>query len=126
MNLLTAKIKSIKRELTALKTSHARGLGNVKIYHRIVQVDPSGHETGASYMNVTVNFDRRFTAYPMAQIIPTMNYSGDYSMEMTGLDYSDQGYTMKAELVWIYEPGTTSFTVESTSPVDNVSYTWSR
>lgn len=125
MNLLTTKIKSIKRELTALKTSHARGLGNVKIYHRIVQVDPSGHETGASYMTIIINFDRRFTAYPMAQIIPTMNYSGDYTMEMTGLDYSDQGYTMNAELVWIYEPGTTSFTVESTSPVDNVSYTWS-
>lgn len=125
MNLLTTKIKSIKRELTALKTSHARGLGNVKIYHRIVQVDPSGHETGASYMTITVTFDRRFTAYPMAQIIPTMTYSGDYSMEMTGLDYSDQGYTMNAELVWIYESGTASFTIESTSPVNNVSYTWS-
>lgn len=126
MNLLTTIIKSIKRELTALKTSHARGLGNVKIYHRIVQVDPSGHETVASYMTITVNFDRRFTPYPMAQIIPTMNYSGDYSMTMTGLDYSDQGYTMNAELTWIYEAGTASFTVESTSPVDNVSYAWSR
>lgn len=125
MNLLTTKIKSIKRELTNLKTSHARGLGNVKIYHRIVQVDPSGHETGAYYMNVTITFDRRFAAYPMVQFYPAMLANGDYTMELTGLDYTDQGYTMEAELVWIYEAGTASFTIESTSPVDTVTYTWS-
>lgn len=125
MNLLATKIKDIKRELTALKTAHTRGLGNVKIYQKIVQIDSSGHQTGAYYMTVNVTFDRRFTAYPMAQIIPTMTSGGDYSMEVTGMDYSDQGYTMNAELVWIYEPGTTSFTVESTSPVDTVTYAWS-
>lgn len=125
MNLLATKVKEIKRELTALKTAHTRGLGNVKIYHHLVQVDPSGHETGAYYMYVTITFDRRFAAYPMAQFYPTMLANGDYTMELTGLDYTDQGYTMEAELVWIYEADTTSFTVESTSPVDTVTYTWS-
>lgn len=125
MNLLATKIKEIKRELTALKTAHTRGLGNIKIYDYFVQVDPSGHQTGAYYLNVTITFDRRFAAYPMAQFYPTMLDNGDYSMELTGLDFADSGYTMKAELVWIYEAGTASFTIESTSPVDTVTYTWS-
>lgn len=125
MNLLSTRIKDIKKELTALKTAHVRGFGNVKIYHQLVQVNPAGHETGASYMNVTITFDRRFAAYPLAQFYPTMLPNGDYSMDVTGLDYTDQGYTMRVELVWIYEPGTTSFTIESTSPTDAVTYTWS-
>ena len=125
MNLLATKIRDIKRELTALKTAHTRGLGNVKIYQKIVQVDSSGHQTGAYYLNVTITFDRKFAAYPMAQFYPTMLTNGDYTMKIIGLDYADSGYTMRAELAWIYEPGTASFTVGSTSPVDTVTYTWS-
>lgn len=125
MNLLATKIRDIKRELTALKTAHTRGLGNVKIYQKLVQVDPSGHQTGAYYMNVTITFDRRFAAYPLAQFYPTMLANGEYTMDIVGLDYADSGYTLRTELVWVYEAGTSSFTIESTSPVDTVTYTWS-
>lgn len=126
MNLLTTKIKSIKKELTNLKTSHARGLGNVKIYHRIVQVDPSGHDSGTWFLNITATFDRQYAAYPLVQIIPAMLTDGTYTMEPTGIDYSDSGFTLNAQMIWWYEPGTNSFTIESTAPVDQVNYTWSR
>lgn len=125
MNLLSRKIKDIKRELTAMKTAHARGLGNVIIYRRNVDVDPTGHQTGAHYLYVTIEFDRRFSSYPFAQIYPKELENGDYTMEIVGHDYSNGGYTMIAKLLWIYEEGTTSFTVESTAPTTSVNYSWS-
>lgn len=123
MNLLTSKIKCLKRELTALKTSHTRGLGNIKIYHYSVAVDKSGRPPYTDLV-VTVQFDTSFNAYPLVQILPTVLDNGDYSMEQVGMDYSGSGYTVNARFVWSYKAGTDSFTVESTIPVTSVNYGW--
>lgn len=124
VDLLSLRIKEAKRELTALKTAHKRGLGNVKIYTYDFNIDPTGHDTGIWELVVRVDFDSSFAAYPFVYIAPQIGQSFSYSLEVATTDYRNDGYTAFVRCIWGYENGMTKSTVVSTSPIVNVSYTW--
>ena len=124
MNTLATKIKAMKRELTNLKTSHKRGLGNLKIYQRQVTIENPSSIPSYADIVINIQFDTDFTPYPLVQIIPAMLTDESYSMDMVGMDYSNNGFRANARFVWKYVGGTNSFSVEATSPITSVNYTW--
>lgn len=124
-DLLSKRIIAAKRELTALKQAHKRGIGNLKIYTKEVALNPSGHETGIWYINVSVNFDSEFAPYPLVNFAAETNNAGESSVEVLGIDYGNNGYTLNARLFWIYEAGLDALYIESTSPISSSSVSWS-
>ena len=127
INPLTMRLKAAKRELLALKTAHTRGLGNVRIYVRTENIDPTGHTSGVWQLKFTIDFDPRFTAYPFVNVAPAMTNSGGYTMELYEQQYSNNGYSMVVTAYWwrrTSSGNTYSIQFNSTSPIIGLSYTW--
>mgnify|MGYP003306696821 CR=1 FL=1 len=122
VNLLSQRLKAAKRELTALKTAHMRGLGNMKVYQQKVVVPPEGH-TGIQDILVSVTTDSSYPPYPFVAIYPLGDRNNNWSMELTDIIYKN-GNNIKFGLLWLYDEGTNAFYVVSSSPITNVSYTW--
>ena len=123
--LLSQRFRNAKKELTALKTAHKRGFGNVRIFSHRIDLNTSGHETGIWYLNVTVNFSQSFAAYPFVTFVPAMNSDGDSSIfETIGIDYSNGGFSLSSRMLYIYESGLNSFWIYSTTPITSASYNW--
>ena len=124
-NLLSQKLRNTKKELTALKTAHQRGFGNVRIFSHRIDLDTSGHETNIWYLNVTINFSQNFSSYPFVTFVPAMDNSGRTSIfETVGIDYGNGGFSLSSRMLYIYESGLNSFWVYSTTPITSSSYTW--
>lgn len=129
-NLLVNKIKNAKRELTALKTAHNRGLGLVKVYRSILRyVDTSIPNNYYGDAVVTVDFDNSFGAYPFTYIegridgVRSTVYKGWYSADMQQVRYSNNGYrAVFYGKIW-YSSGTyfNRLYVYSTSPIISIS-----
>lgn len=127
-NLLVQRFKSAKKELTALKTIHPRGVGLVNIYKETVTFTASGQ----SFLNatVTVTFSQNFAAYPFVYVLGyTANVSGRYyiSMDTESLDFSNNGFTATFAADAIYAPSLVpnKFDVYASSPMTSITYTWS-
>ena len=128
MNTLADRLKAIKQELTALKTAHKRGLGNLRIYSKTVEVDSTGHESPRFWgLEITINFDTRFASYPFAYMLPTISDSGAASLtQQRAFSYTNNGFTIEFKALYYFSgPDTSSFTILSSSPVTSVSYRWS-
>lgn len=124
VDLLTSRLKAVKRELTALKTSHMRGLGRIKIYGQTLTI-PTG-QTGIHELDIDVTLDSSFAAFPFTQVLPAVNNAGFYTMEVDGFTYVD-GYHVKYHMLWFERTnasGTNYARVVSTSPITNVTYNW--
>lgn len=124
MNNLSLRLKYAKRELTALKTAHLRGLGLVKVFSREVQLDLSPYVGELGYIRVTVDFDSSFVAYPFVNIIPRAVSSGTRVFgDPLEIYYTNAGYSLNTRMTWAYSgSGFTSFFVEAISPIDSVNY----
>lgn len=122
VNLLSQRLKVVKRELTALKTAHMRGLGNVKVYKQRVDVPQDGH-TGVHDITVTVTLDNTYAAYPYVDLYPVADTNNNHSMEVDSVFYQNE-YTIIFKLLWLYKAGTNAFYVASSSPIANINYTW--
>lgn len=126
-NLLVQRFKSAKRELTALKTTHPRGIGNLKIYKETITFTASGGSFKDAV--ITVTFSQNFAAYPFVYILGYgADLSGKYyiSMDTKTINYTNNGYTAVFEAAAIYYPELVPnrFDVYSTSPMTSITYTW--
>ena len=125
-NLLVQRMKAAKREITALKTAHQRGL-NLKVFseERYFTNSEIGFYDGV----ITVTFDQGFAAYPFAYVLGhTLNpdQMEFYSVRVDSVVYRDNGYTMDFIGSFVYYPEdiTNRFSVYSTSPITSISYRW--
>lgn len=128
-NMLVDRLKAAKRELTALKTAHKRGLGNLRVYTQKYEIPYAGHESGLWNLIITVEFDNSFTAYPFVYLLPTrLGGSGFFAalLVQATIEYIDGGYGARMGTVYYHSATDNSFTVVSTAPVISVSYEWSR
>lgn len=124
INPLTMRIKAAKRELLALKTAHTRGLGNVKIYSSTITIDPTGHTSSFWDIEVSIDFDPSYVAYPFVNITPAISQNREHTLEVVGQDYSNGGYSLNAQFIWRYKTGTNSIKVFATAPIIDYSYRW--
>jgi len=126
-NLFVQRLKHAKRELTALKTACQRGLGTVKIYSETAAGLEVGHTSGSWAVTITANLDQAFAAYPFMMVVPQVDSSFAYSLEVTSMQYEDSGYTAKFKANWKYDANAGGVvTIYSTSPIDSVSFSWSQ
>lgn len=132
-NLLVERLKFAKRELTALKTAHQRGLGLLQIYNKVYYFSGAGIEEGGAYdVVVTIKFSRNFSPYPFAYVLGDMaerDISWWTSFTVSSIDYSDDGYTMTMEGEAIYYIGGSvrleKITAFSTAPITSLICTFS-
>lgn len=122
VNLLSQRLKAAKRELTALKTAHMRGLGNMKAFSQKVVVPQDGH-TGIHDFTVTVETDNKYAPYPFISLFPLGTRNGDWTFELTNIFYNT-GYNITFKLLWLYDEGTNGFYVVSSSPIKSINYIW--
>lgn len=127
-DLLTARLKAAKRELTALKTAHQRGLGLLRIYRETVIPD---NQDGIYDAAVTVTFVEGSAPYPFVTVVgyyDTQNLY-DSSFAVDELEYQNNGMTaiFSGELtvdssgVWPKK-----FDVLSTAPIQSITIDWGR
>lgn len=123
-DLLSQRLIAAKRELTALKTAHRRGLGLVKIYQKNIEIDTSGHEDGVYYLTLQIKFDRNFAAFPFVDSL--QNGQDDYA-SLLNQGYADGGFSMYQEFLWITDTSAPGhfISIFSTTPVSEVTYSWS-
>lgn len=126
-NLLVQRFKSAKRELTALKTIHPRGIGNLKIYKETITFTASS--TKLDPLTITVTFSQNFAAYPFVYVLgygvsSTNRYY--FSIDPQSVNYSNNGFTATFITDAIYYPSfvTNKFDVYSTSPATSITYEW--
>lgn len=125
-NLLVQRFKDAKKELTALKTTHMRGIGNLKIYKETITF------TGSEFFlegTVTINFSQNFAAYPFVYLLGYgVDLSGMHfiSMDPESVNYTDNGYTAVFEATALYDPESipNKFDVYCTSPMTSITYAW--
>lgn len=127
-NLLVQRFKSAKRELTALKTLHQRGVGLVSIYKEIVTLTSTS--TAIRGITITVNCSQDFAAYPFIYVLGYgENITGKYyfAVETTSVNYINNGFTAVFEGTGIYFPDyiIPKFEVYATSPITSINYAWS-
>ena len=125
-NLLVQRFKSAKRELTALKTTHPRGIGNLKIYKETITF------TGSAVFlegTVTINFSQNFAAYPFVYLFGySERMTATYFASISGdsINYTNNGFTAVFEATALYDPEDipNKFDVYSTSPMTSITCTW--
>lgn len=125
-NLLVQRFKDAKKELTALKTTHPRGIGNLKIYKETITF------TGSVVWlegTVTINFSQNFAAYPFVYLVGYgVRRTATYFASIGGdfVNYTNNGYTAVFEATALYYPDTipNKFDVYSTSPMTSITYAW--
>lgn len=126
VNLLSQRLKAAKRELTALKTAHMRGLGLVNIYEQVVYIDPAGR-TGQHELEIIITLDSSFPVYPFVQLLNKIDLSTqDARMGTLGFTYISPHQVKYGVLWWdAFGPANTDYVeVLSNAPISNVTYNW--
>lgn len=122
-DLLVQRLKTAKRELTALKTAHRRGLGLLKVYLEEVALDVNDR-TGMWFVTITLDFDTKFAPFPFVQGVQV---SEDVPTENTEVIYSNDGYTCELTFFWIASiPPLNTLKFVATSPIVSSSQSWTR
>jgi hypothetical protein len=127
VDLLTARLKAAKRELTALKTSHMRGLGLAKVYSYSGVFSPPSYNP--YLFTMTINFDREFAKNPLTYISLGGNDLSDpwigSSAEIDNESFTSDGYSMVVDgYVDETQYTTSNFVVYSVSPILGISWEW--
>lgn len=135
-NMLVERLKFAKRELTALKTAHTRGLGTLKVYRTEHYFADDGITPANSYRGkLKIKFSRNFASYPFFYVDPTASgndpwyypwYSTTESIKIIGMYFEDNGFTgVVYGDIWY---STTSLyekvVIYSTVPIESVTGSW--
>lgn len=127
INPLTMRIKAAKRELLALKMSHAKSASLLKVFSTISSVPLPSEE--AALAKIIINFSEDYGAFPYFRIeieptgFPAFNQGSNIYIGTE--TYDSTGYRLEVEIVQIGVPDySNNFKVTSTSPITNVSYEW--
>lgn len=123
-NLLVQRLKFAKRELTALKTAHKRGLGLLKVYTKTYTIPPPSGS--ASFYWLTIELEFEISNYPFLQEYLVYNDIATSPISTTPeFEYKNDGE--KAEFRMVFEKRTTDYSIRfnSTSPIVSMNYSWS-
>lgn len=127
VDLLSARLKAAKRELTALKTAHKRGLGLLKVY---TQEGTAPVPTDDTYdFTLRINFARDFSKNPLAFFIPVAQSPTEWyfhnNLDVENEYYSTDGYTLIVSGFRLAFAGwSDGYKIVSTAPIDNVIWEW--
>lgn len=122
MNTLSQRIKYAKRELTALKTVHSRGLGLIKIYSRTIN---AGNPPGSGFWWISLDITFDVSAYPFIQVYRRRNsLSEGWASDANEFEYTDNGWRAGFRTEVLSSESSFQFTVYSTSPIKTLNYSW--
>lgn len=130
MNTLSQRLKYAKKELTALKTAHPRGLGNLRVYRRIetiVSPADGGGRIREYEAKISGNFSSLFAPYPYTQVV-IGNSPEDVSMlSMADFEYTSDGMGFATIIDGLFTQPSVPITFEilSLAPVDGIEVEWS-
>lgn len=121
-DLLVQRLKAAKRELTALKTAHRRGLGLLKIYHYEYDIPPPSGDVSFYRLTVNVSFD--ISPFPFVQRFMVVDdiYYNPFSADEE-IIYAANGWTSQIKAVYLLASHYT-MALNSTSPIISMSYSW--
>lgn len=125
MNNLSQRLKYAKRELTALKTAHPRGLGNLRVYRRSETAITPG-TSGLYYGTVTATFSSQFSPYPYVQAVLGPMPENVNILQIEDFEYSSDGMGFTTIMGGWFTAGSIPITFEilSLAPVETVSIQW--
>jgi len=132
VDLLSARLKAAKRELTALKTAHRRGLGLVRIYKTEHFYSDDNIDWPESYRGtMTLEFSRNFAPNPFVYILSTDTgeapwYNYTKSIDVSGIVFSQDGYTatVSCDIFYGYGDIFNRAVIYSTAPILSVTTSW--
>lgn len=124
--VLVERLKRAKKELTALKTAHKRGVGLLKVYEEDVAPEPPDYTRWE--LTMTVNFGVDSTPFPFVYAVAkTLDESTYYfvaGFTQENIEYTNEHTVKVAGEFWSENP--VPIRILSTAPVENVSYSWSK
>lgn len=123
VNLLSQRLKAVKRELTALKTAHMRGLGLVETYRYTGYIE---YQSGLSTLKFNIDFSNDYAAYPFFQIMPYGGIgSSDWILGGMSATYYNNGYSVEISLPEALGFFYSNYYILALSPIENVTAAWS-
>lgn len=126
MNLLSQRIKDAKKELTALKTNHQRGLGMLKVYKYEYTIPPPPDEE-LSFWWLSMTFTFSTSAYPFLQrdlVFDRISRNLMYTAQE--FEYTNDGWSATISARYGNLNRNYEVAVYCTSPITSMSYSWSQ
>lgn len=127
INPLTMRIKAIKRELLALKTSHTKSASLLKVFSATSFVPLRDNDY--TLARIIIKFSEDYGAFPYFRVeieptgFPAYNYGSNIYIGTEA--YDSTGYRLEVEIAQLGIPGySNNFKVTSTSPITSISYEW--
>ena len=126
MNNLSQRLKYAKRELTALKTSHPRGLGNLRVYRRNETLTPPSGERELYKITIHLAFDQQYAPYPFLQVVQGERNPNVAIFEFEDFEYGNDGLSATVIASGLFGAGKPSmqYTILSMAPVGNITIEW--
>lgn len=125
MNTLGQRLKYARRELTALKTAHPRGLGNLRVYRKS-GTTTSPATNGVYRITIKGTFSSLFTPYPFFQAMLGSVSAPVLNLVFDGLEYNGGGMAFTATISgwFLNAPVTVGYEILSLAPVEITSVAW--
>jgi len=124
MNLLSLRIKEAKKELTALKTNHRRGLGMLKVYKYTYTLPAPSDSKDFWWLNMSFTFS--MSAYPFLQKDLTHETIGrNLLYEAEEFEYTNDGWGATINTRYMRTTRDYVVAVYCTSPITSMNWSWS-
>ena len=120
-NLLVERLKYAKRELTALKTAHRRGLGLLRVYTATYSAQGTT-QSPSTLAILRIKIDFGGIAYPL---VTYFTHYDNFISTDASFQYVDNGYGAEFQCITFdYIGATYKIYIQSTSPISNISHRW--
>lgn len=126
-DLLVQRLKSAKRELTALKTAHKRGLGGLEVFESPLGI--TGYNDAVYILNVTVDFAADATSYPFITCCPQVDPTNFLTKaDIISMNYDKGGMSANFSFDWFALTKIDPYSIHflSTAPIANITYQFIR
>lgn len=126
-DLFVQRLKAAKRELTALKTAHRRGLGGLKVFEYPLEI--TGYNDAVYTLDVTVEFAQDSTSYPFIICAPQADSTTNLAKaDLISMNFGADGMTAYLNFEWFALTQIDPYNIVfySSSPISNVSYRFIR
>lgn len=125
MNTLSERLKYARRELTALKTAHPRGLGNLRVYRKSVTLTSPGSSRASYNIIIDITFGAGYKPYPFVQVIKGPSPGTIFLFDIQEFEYTNSGMGARALAFGRCDPGASvTYEILSLAPVASVSSQW--
>lgn len=126
MNTLSQRLKYAKRELTALKTAHPRGLGNLRVYRRSEILVPPSSERELYTITIKLFFSPDFAPFPYIEVVKGSENPDIALFSFEDFEYFNNGMGATSIASGLFYEGAPSMPYEilSLAPVTNIETQW--